>query len=323
MIHRLYPPPDVNNVLSTGLVTQFGGVPVLGDLIEILTGVEDGDYNDIATWVNTLLDAAAGLGIVLDVIGDILDFITGFIPGSGDNKTKLAGVINSKAAITAVPIDSPLWRSMERNEESTFPRANLNFGAASGTNSGGSSTASAHTHGLGQVPDYQPAGNTNDYLEIGFIRISIDSSTSNIGFITGNSNTFAGITGAYVGFFRQESNGNLTLLNTSTATTNIKPSITQQNTEFVFSLGLTVDMLQGEVYAIGILQDTSIIQTAASLMRTTQTNLNRATGGTTYPRKGYAYAGVYNSIPSSISESSLQYDASTKIPFYFIQRIAA
>lgn len=319
MIHRLYPPPDVNGVLATGLVTQFGGVPVLGDLIEVFTGVEDGDLNDIATWVNTLLDAAAGLGIVLDVIGDILGFITGFIPGSGDEKSKLAGVINSKAAITAVPIDSPLWRSMERNEESTFPRSQLNFGAASGTNSGGSGDTS-HSHGLGQVPDYQPAGNNNDFIEIGFIRISVDATTSKIGFITGNSNTFAGITAAYVGFFRQESNGNLTLLNTSSATTNIKSSITQQNTEFVFNLGLTVTMLQGEVYAIGVLQDTSIIQTAASLMRTTQTNLNRASGGTTYPRKGYAYAGNYSAVPSSIAESALQYDASTKIPFYFIQR---
>lgn len=319
MIHRLYPPPDVNNVLSTGLVTQFGGVPVLGDLIEVFTGVEDGDLTDIATWVNTLLDAAAGLGIVLDVIGDILGFITGFIPGSGDAKQKLAGVINSKAALTAVPIDSPLWHSMSRDEETTFPRSTLNFGAASSTSSGGSTTANAHTHGLGQVPDYQPSGNNTDYLEIGFIRISVDASTSKIGFITGNNNTFAGITGAYVGFFSQASNGNLTLLNPTTAATNIKSSITQQNTEFVFDLGLTIDMLQGEVYAIGILQDTSVIQTAASLMRTTQTNLNRASSGE-FPRKGYAYAGTYSSMPSSITEANLHYDASTKIPFYFIQR---
>lgn len=319
MIHRLYPPPDVNNVLATGLVTQFGGVPVLGDLIEVLTGIEDGDYTDIATWVNTLLDAAAGIGIVIDIIEDVLSFITGFIPGTGDAKEKLAGVINSKAALTAVPISSPLWHSMTRNEESTFPRSTLNFGAASGTASGGSGDTS-HSHSLNRVPDYQPSGNNNDFLEIGFIRISVDSTTSKVGFITGDSATFAGITGAYLGFFRQESNGNLTRLN-SNHTSNFASSITNTNTEFIFDLGTTVTMLQDEIYAIGIIQDTSIIQTAASLMRTTQTNLNRAATGL-YPRKGYAYAGPYNTglIPATIAESSLQYDASTKIPFYFIQK---
>lgn len=320
MINRLYPPPDVNTTLATGLVTQFGGIPVLGDLIEVLTGIEDGDYTDIATWVNTLLDAAAGIGIVIDIIEDILSFITGFIPGAGDAKQKLAGVINSKAALTAVPIDSPLWHSMTRNEESTFPRSTLNFGAASSTASGGSSSTSSHSHSLNRVPDYQPSGNNNDYLEIGFIRISVDSTTSKVGFITGDSNTFAGITGAYLGFFRQESNGNLTRLNNN-HTANFKDSITQQNTEFVFDLGTTVTMLQGEVYAIGIIQDTSVIQTAASLMRTTQTDLNRAATGL-YPRKGYAYAGPYSNglIPATIAESSLNYDASTKIPFFFIQK---
>lgn len=319
MIHRLYPAPDVHNVLTTGLVIQFGGVPVLGDLLEVLTGVEDGDYDDLGTWVGTLLDAAAGIGIVIEIIEDVLSFVTGFIPGSGDAKEKLAGVINSKASLTAVPINSPLWHSMTRNEESTFPRSTLNFGAASAT-SGGGSGESAHSHNLSRVPDYQPSGNNTDYLEIGFIRISVDSSTSKVGFITGDSNTFAGITGAYLGFFRQESNGSLTRLN-GNHTSNFKSSITQQNTEFVFDLDVTVDMLQGEVYAIGIIQDTSIIQTAASLMRTTQTDLNRAASGQ-YPRKGYAYAGPYNTglIPGTIAETSLGFDASTKIPFYFIVR---
>ncbi len=317
MIHRLYPAPDVHNVLATGLVAQFGGIPVLGDLLEVLTGIEDGDYDDLGTWVGTLLDAAAGIGIVIEIIEDVLSFVTGFIPGSGDAKEKLAGVINSKASLTAVPINSPLWHSMTRNEESTFPRSTLNFGAASGT-AGGGSGDSTHTHSLNRVPDYQPSGNNADYLEIGFIRISVDSSTSQVGFITGDSNTFAGITGAYLGFFRQESNGSLTRLN-GNHTSNFKSSITQQNTEFVFDLDVTVDMLQGEVYAIGLIQDTSIIQTAASLMRTTQTDLNRATSGQ-YPRKGYAYAGPYNTglIPGTIAETSLGYDSSTKIPFYFI-----
>jgi hypothetical protein len=68
MIHRLTPPPDVNTALLAGLVTQLGGIAVIGDLVEILTGIEDGDYTDIGTWVTGLL----GEGDVDDRIAEAL-----------------------------------------------------------------------------------------------------------------------------------------------------------------------------------------------------------------------------------------------------------
>lgn len=37
-------------------------VPILGDLMEILSGIEDGDVNDVGTWVNNLLNNLGGLG---------------------------------------------------------------------------------------------------------------------------------------------------------------------------------------------------------------------------------------------------------------------
>lgn len=233
-------------------------------------------------------------------------------------KTPLAG----KPDIEEVPIDSTMWQTMNPREQSTFPRSQIVQLVNTSTGSGGSGTA-AHTHTVSQfakIPDYQPSGNGTDFLEIGYIRISKNCSFTHAGFITGDSATFAGVGGAYLGVFKMETSGNLTLLNTSTATLNLQSSITTQNTEHIFNLGITHAALQNEVYAVGILQDTNAFQSAASMLAIRISDLTRD-ASSVYPRKAYCYAGTYASIPSSITESSLNYTASTKLPFFYVREV--
>lgn len=256
---------------------------------------------------------------IKNVTGGFID-LTGIFNDLNNTATTAQETANSKPSVQQIPIDSPLWKTLDANEESTFPRANLSFGSSSGTNSGGSGTSS-HSHGLGRVPDYQPSGNGNNFAEIGFIRIAKDSFLDVVGIMTGDSATFAGIGAAYVGVYKQDDvTGDLTLINTGTANTNRKGSLTSTNTESRFSMGITIDAKQNEVYAIAVLQITNLVQTPGSLMRTSLTDVNRNVAGA-YPQKAYAYAGTYSSLPSTISQSSLAYDASTKIPFYFLRRV--
>lgn len=62
-------PDDVRgltNPLFGELVRASGHVPIIGDLIEFLTGVEDGDPSDIGTWANNLKKLFRGQPITSD-----------------------------------------------------------------------------------------------------------------------------------------------------------------------------------------------------------------------------------------------------------------
>ncbi|MFE7797051.1 hypothetical protein [Nocardia sp. NPDC057440] len=245
--------------------------------------------------------------------------IGSFMNAQDTHNSEVKDPLNAKPDVQEIPINSAMWNTMDQREQPTFPRTQLISGTASGTASGGAGDGS-HTHSLNRIPDYQPSGNGNDYLEIGFIRIQKNCTFTHAGFITGDSATFAGVNGCYLGVYRMQSNGDLTLLNTSSATSNLQSSITTQNTEHIFNLGITRNALQDEIYAVGILQDTGLFQTAASLMCTRVTDLSRPTSGL-YPRKAYAYAGIYSAMPSSISEASLNYSGSTKLPFFYLREV--
>lgn len=224
---------------------------------------------------------------------------------------------DSKPSITQIPIGSDLWKSINSDEDSTFPRANLNFGSSDYTSST-DGTSGTHSHDLDQTPDYQPAGNGSDFLEIAYIRASRTRTYDTMGFITGGSATWAGISGAYVGIYSVDSaTGNLTLLNTVSASTDISSAITTANTEQRLSLGQTISATQGEIFAVGVLQVTSALQTCASLMKTTLTDIDPPS--VQYPRKNYCYSGGYTAVPTSITESNLNYSASDKLPFYVLR----
>ncbi|WP_040814653.1 hypothetical protein [Nocardia concava] len=227
--------------------------------------------------------------------------------------------ISERPKIVDVPINSTLWTSMDPKEQATFARSQLTNGAASSTSTGGSSTASPHVHNMSQIPQYVPAGSGFNGLEIGFIRITKDCKLDMAGFCSGGSLTWLGINAAYLGVYRMNpANGNLTLLAPAAAAIDIKSNITATNTEHRFSLGVTIDAHQDEVYAVATLQVTGFGQNCASLLATTITDMNRA-NSSLYPRKNYAYANSYSSMPATIAESDLHWDHSTKLPFYYLR----
>lgn len=232
--------------------------------------------------------------------------------------------LDGKPDVQEVPIDSTLWHTMNQKEQATFPRADLVRAVRNRSES--TSGDGFHSHPIQQyvaIPDYQPSGNNTDYLELGFIRISKDCQFSHAGFITGDSATFLDVLGAYLGVFKMNpTTGDLTLLNTATRTQNLKSFITTTNTEHIFNLGGVFTALQNEVFAVGVIQDTSVVQTAASLMCNRITDLNRDTS-TARPRKAYAYAGPYETglIPLTIPESSLGWNASNKLPFFYLREV--
>ncbi|MFN8054359.1 hypothetical protein [Gordonia sp. (in: high G+C Gram-positive bacteria)] len=319
----------------------FAGLPVdlaatalraLAMLLAWLTDTDPEDWDALEEIQANLIPAI--MRLPLRIIVELLSDLLGAIPVIGDDiegalANWLAGVssvadtamvtANGKPSMEQIPMISSLWMSINDDEDSTFPRANLSNGAAAGTSSGGSSGGGSHSHGLGQIPDYQPAGQGNNYVEIAFIKATKTRSYSQVGFITGDSQTFAGIQNAYIGVYLvNPTTGNLTLCNTSSATTDIKSSITNTNTEQRFHLGVTINATQGQVFAIGLLQKTSILQTCASVVMTKITRIEPPS--TQYPRKNYCYTNSNSgALPTSIAESNLNYSASTKLPFYVLR----
>lgn len=322
------------------MVDFFAGLPVdlasmalraLAMLLAWLTDTDPEDWDTLEEIQANLIPAI--MRLPLRIIVELLSDLLGAIPVIGDDiegalANWLAGVssvadtamvtANGKPSMEQIPMLSSLWLSINADEDATFPRANLSNGAAPGTSSGGSSQGSSHTHSLGATPQYQPAGQGNNYTEIAFIKATKNRDYTQAGFITGGAETFAGITAAYIGVYLVDpTTGNLTLLNTSSAATDVKGSITNTETEQRFNLGVTIHATQGQVFAVAVLQRTSIFQTCASVICTKITRLEPPS--MQFPRKNYCYADVGNTLPSSIAESSLNYSASTKLPFYVLR----
>lgn len=222
--------------------------------------------------------------------------------------------------VQQVPVAS-LAVSIDPNEQTTIARSQLMFGASSSTSSGGSTTANSHTHPLSQIPQYVPSGGGNDMMEIGFIRVLQNKTFTQVGFATGGSNTFAGIVAARLGVFKMDPiTGDLTLLTPTLATTDIKASVTTQNKEFRFSLGVKINALQGEIYAVALCQQTNFGQNCASLLCQTLTDVTNPSSQ--FPRRMYGYrdlSSVNGVLPASLAEANINYTSSTKIPFYVLQ----
>ncbi|CRY84397.1 hypothetical protein IU443_29310 [Nocardia farcinica] len=245
-----------------------------------------------------------------------------FTKAQGDHKSEVLTPISERPKFTQTPVNSALWTTMDPREHATVPRTQLIHGTASGTASGGSGDSS-HSHNLNRIPDYQPAGNNADWAEIGFIRVQRDADLRYVGFMTGDAQTFFGINAAYLGVYSVDTEtGLLTLLTPTLAATNIKSLVTDINTETRFDMGLTIEAEQDQVFAVALLQDTSSIQTAASLMCVRITDLNRFEG-TKYPRRPYCYAGPspLSALPQTITAANQHWDSSTKLPFFYLREV--
>ncbi|WP_141564280.1 DUF7257 domain-containing protein [Mycolicibacterium palauense] len=86
---KLFPDVDQSGIGHTSeLLNTLGKVPFLGELIEVITGVEDGDYNDLGTFFNALIAAiqAAAQAFAqmlqqVPIIGDIIEVLSGVEDG--------------------------------------------------------------------------------------------------------------------------------------------------------------------------------------------------------------------------------------------------
>lgn len=230
--------------------------------------------------------------------------------------------LTERPTFTQVPVNTALWTAMDPKEHPTVARSQLINGTASGTASGGAGDNS-HSHNLSRIPDYQPSGNNTDWGEVGFIRIQRNASLRYVGFMTGDSATMLDINGAYLGVYSvNTSTGLMTRVTPALAATNIKSLVTDPNTETRFDMGVTITAAQDDVFAVVLLQDTSFIQTAASLMCVRITDLNRYDSAA-YPRRPYCYVGPspMSSLPATISASNQHWDSSTKLPFFYLREL--
>ncbi|WP_433662436.1 hypothetical protein ACQPW1_09960 [Nocardia sp. CA-128927] len=237
----------------------------------------------------------------------------------GTFKDNVEQPLGDKPSLTQVPVGSPMWQSLGKTEDTTFPRSQLTFGAASSTSSGGGSSGGSHSHSLRTVPDYQPAGHGGCTLEMGYIQAQRDRTYKEVGFITGDSITAFGINGFYIGVYSVDTKtGNVTLLNPISAAVDMRGSFGATNTEYRFNLGTSITAKQGDVFAVGTLQLTSLGQTCSSFLCITMNKITPA-AGQAFPRAQYCYSGAWSAMPSSIEEKNLKYNESSKVPFYVLR----
>lgn len=210
-----------------------------------------------------------------------------------------------------IPSGTGLWQTFTRNADATFPRIMLEPLPSSAASGGGHSCADAahshagHTHDIVMAapPDYRPAGNAANKMELGFLECTKDREYSRVTFGTGNNVTLAGITALYAcAYLMTPGTGLFTLM---AATGNITMSVGDTNTEYTFDLPAALDALKSDIWAVGILQVTSSIQTCKSLLAKPVWQMSAPAGFK--PETLYGYAGPYSSPPSTIAYSAITF----------------
>jgi hypothetical protein len=311
-----------------------GIIDIVIGVIEDITGV---DLTILKNVIDTIEAAIGGiLDIPLAIVNGIADAINQFIAdllsmldnatGGVFNLDALADSLNqtnntaeSKPDIEDLAVFNPLSNGINLDEDTTFDRSQLTFGASSGT-AGGGSGDSTHTHSLSRIPDYQPAGGGSDMMEIAFIRARKTRTYTQVGFATGDAATMFDIEGAFLGVYSMDATtGLLTLLTPALASANIKGSVTTANKEFRFPMGVTINAAQGDIFAVALCQKTGFLQNCASLLCSTATQITNPNGE--FPSKPYGYrdlSGVGGVLPTTLAHADINFGASTKLPFFVL-----
>lgn len=309
-------------------------IDVVIGVIEDLTGV---DLTILSNIIDTIQGAIGGItdipaAIINGVVGGInqfiadllgmLDWATGGVfnlDALADALTQTNNTAESKPDVEDLAVFNPLSNGINLDEDTTFDRSQLTFGAASATSSGGQSDGS-HTHSLGRIPDYQPAGGGTDMMEIAFIRARKKRTYTQVGFATGDSATMFDIEGARLGVYSMnKTTGQLTLLTPGLSNTNIKGSVTTANKEFRFPLGVTIEAQQGDIFAVALCQQTGFLQNCASLLCSTATQITNPNGE--FPSKPYGYrdlSSVNGVLPTTLNHGDINFGSSTKLPFFVL-----
>ena len=92
--------PNTSSLIA-GLQDQFGEVPILGDLIEVITGREDGNLDDLGTWINQLKTLLSG-GTVSNPLPTLVDMALGTVQRMVQ---QIADILNG---LVVTPINSAI-----------------------------------------------------------------------------------------------------------------------------------------------------------------------------------------------------------------------
>lgn len=305
---------DIVNTIQTALDGIGVDITSLQDLIATIQGIL-GSITDVSDAIQEAVD---------NFIHDFLLLLDGWTSGIF-NLDELAAVINdtrataeSKPNLEDIPLAQPISTAIGVDEDATFDRSQLSFGAAALTSA--ETGPGFHIHPLQAVPDYDPIGGGADIMEIAFIRCSRKRQYTMVGFGTGDSLTISGIEAAYIGVYSMDpSTGDITLLTPTLAATDIKASVTTANKEFRFATGVTIDANQGDTFAVALLQKTGAFQTCASILCTTSTQIANPSGQ--FPTKPYGFnvrTSSGSNLPSTLAHSAIDFSVSTKLPFYVL-----
>ena len=129
--------PNTTSLIA-GLQDQFGEVPILGDLIEVITGREDGNLDDLGTWINQLKTLLTG-----GIVNNPLPTLVGIALGTVQRMVQqIADILNG---LVVTPINNAIqgvkdWFANLLGWQST---TTSNVSAASSAASSASSAASA------------------------------------------------------------------------------------------------------------------------------------------------------------------------------------
>ncbi|WHU45105.1 alanine-zipper protein [Gordonia sp. L191] len=259
--------------------------------LENALGTLTTNVTSAATQIEQIGQAAIGEAVsdASAAVSNFVDFISSLSSWQSTTTTSIA----AKPSLNIIPDGSPLWATFTNDADTTFPRIMLLYlpnsttgsttVSISGTTGSAtvSSTPSTHSHAfsasnphthpvsLGRTPDYQPAGNGSDYTELSYIETSKDRTYTGVTFATGNAWTLLGITALYIGIYSvNTSTGAHTLVSQTGDIHNTADSngtTLAANGQYMFPLNTPIAATKGSIYAIGILQVTSILQSTNSL----------------------------------------------------------
>lgn len=226
--------------------------------------------------------------------------------------------ISERPTFTQTPIDMAMWGTMNPKEHSSVPRSQLINGTASGTSSGGSGD-SLHSHDLRRTPDYQPDGNEG---EMAYIRMTRDARLRYVGFCTGDAQELLGIERAHLGVYRVDQDTGLnTLVTPALAAMDIKSQAVTDLTEFVWDMGVTLEVVQNEVIGVDMAQIVSGFQTPGAIMCARIKKTGRW-NGTKYPLFQYCWTdlGAGNTLPPTIPAANQHWNNDPMtVPFVFLR----
>lgn len=160
---------------QSGFDTVVSNVPIIGDVLEILTGVPDADPTDLGSWVNDLKRDVAKAGsdiaaLILGVGGTVVKDVTNFVTDTWNNVKKgwdgfwdgVFGVNNTIGSTPATVKTAANYVSSTANTASaTASRASVAANEAQGTATDAQSTSVDNAKQIAKLKAQQEAASNS------------------------------------------------------------------------------------------------------------------------------------------------------------------